>query len=237
MPFGCILRNFQLLLKICQNSNFLNFVLWSYKMNWDYFKHILTHLWNAGHDGGLQPWKILLQKRVAHDFFVSLAIFGDGQNSEIGRRPEIAHMVPKIQSCSFYTIRVSACKILAGSGGFRDPVMVFTNSCKKCKKQRFCAFFGPKVSGRKKGTRPEGLQTKTCSPARSKEVSKKLLGCLKTNCGFVMGLNYPPQKTMVFGGVIGVIEYLFSQCLKMLKYSDFNFLYFLRQKKFDLCSF
>ena len=55
--------------------------------------------------------------------------------------PGIVHMVPKIKSCYFCTIRVSACKILAGSGGFRDPVKVFTNSCKKCKKQRFCAFF------------------------------------------------------------------------------------------------
>ena len=27
VPFGCILRNFQVLLKICQNSNFLDFVL------------------------------------------------------------------------------------------------------------------------------------------------------------------------------------------------------------------
>ncbi len=72
------------------------------------------------------------------------------------------------------------------------------------------------MSGRTKSTRPAGLKTKTCSPANSKEVSKKLLECLETNCVFVLGLENPPQKQFFFffffwgGGVLNHMSGLFS---------------------------
>ena len=62
------------------------------------------------------------------------------------------------------------------------------------------------MNGRKKSTQPGGPKTKTCSPAISKEVSKKLLGCLGTYCGFVMGLKNPPQNHGFGGGFSALFD-------------------------------
>ena len=111
-------------------------------------------------------------------------------------------MDPKIKTCSSYTIKAFACEILAGSGGFRDSVMVFTNSCKKSKKQHFCAFFGWFLNFFERPGKlgaAEGPINQKLLSGYIKRILKNLIEIFEDKSWVCYGFEEFPQKKVCFG--------------------------------------